>query len=172
MLFLNQRAETGVLVAMNSHKTTTVAVNSQLLKPYRQATKILGIPVGQLVEEFLNPFKGEPEQIGEEFRWISYPMHECALAAAERFEAFAIEEKPKSNPDIGMVATRSSRARGTLGGKARLSVHVGRKHLENNCVRPVGGGGGLIRVTSIPGIRRIGGKNKEPCSEAPLLPTH
>jgi hypothetical protein len=105
MLFLNQRAETGVLVAMNSHKTTTVAVNSQLLKPYRQATKILGIPVGQLVEEFLNPFKGEPEQIGEEFRWISYPMHECALAAAERFEAFAIEEKPKSNPDIGMVAT-------------------------------------------------------------------
>jgi hypothetical protein len=75
---------------MNSHKTTTVAVNSQLLKPYRQAAKILGIPVGQLVEEFLNPFKGEPEQIGKEFRWISYPMHECALAAAERFEALAI----------------------------------------------------------------------------------
>lgn len=68
---------------MNSHKTTTVTVNSHLLKPYRQAAKILGIPVRQLVEEYLSPFKGEPEQIGEEFRWTCYPKRECALAAAE-----------------------------------------------------------------------------------------
>jgi hypothetical protein len=90
---------------MNSHKTTTVTVNSHLLKPYRQAAKILDIPVRQLVEEYLSPFKGEPEQIGEEFRWTCYPKRECALAAAERFEAFAIEEKLKGSPDIGMVAT-------------------------------------------------------------------
>ena len=91
---------------MNSHKTTTVTVNSHLLKPYRQAAKILGIPVRQLVEEYLSPFKGEPEQIGEEFRWTCYPKRECALAAAERFEAFAIEEKLKGSPHIGMVATK------------------------------------------------------------------
>ena len=30
-----------------------VTVNSHLLKPYRQAAKILGIPVRQLVEEYL-----------------------------------------------------------------------------------------------------------------------
>ncbi len=72
--------------AMNSHKTTTVTVNCHLLKPYRQAAKILGIPVRQLVEEYLK--------------------RECALAAAERFEAFAIEEKLKGSPHIGMVATK------------------------------------------------------------------
>ena len=92
--------------AMNSHKTTTVTVNCHLLKPYRQAAKILGIRVTQLVEEYLSPFKGEPEQIGEEFRWTCYPKRECALAAAERFEAFAIEEKLKGSPHIGMVATK------------------------------------------------------------------
>jgi hypothetical protein len=81
-------------------------VNSHLLKPYRQAAKILGIPVRQLVEEYLSPLKGEPEQIGEEFRWTYYPKRECALAAAERFEAFAIEEKLKGSPHIGMVATK------------------------------------------------------------------
>jgi hypothetical protein len=59
-----------------------------------------------LVEEYLSPFKGEPEQIGEEFRWTCYPKRECALAAAERFEAFAIEEKLKGSPHIGMVATK------------------------------------------------------------------
>jgi hypothetical protein len=107
-----------------------------------------------LVEEYLSPFKGEPEQIGEEFRWTCYPKRECALAAAERFEAFAIEEKLKGSPDIGMVATKVLEHEGHWAVKARLSVHVERKQVENNCVRPLVGGGGLIRVTRIPGIRR------------------
>ena len=117
--------------AMNSHKTTTVTVNSHLLKPYRQAAKILGIPVRQLVEEYLSPFKGEPEQIGEVFRWTCYPKRECALAAAERFEAFAIEEKLKRQPSTsGMVATKVLEHEGHWAVKARLSVHVERKQVE------------------------------------------
>jgi hypothetical protein len=90
---------------MDSHKST-IAISSQLLKPYFRAAKILGIPVTRLVEEFLSAFTGEPEQIGEEFRWISYATRERALAAAERFDAFAINEKLRGNPDVGMVAAK------------------------------------------------------------------
>jgi hypothetical protein len=39
-------------------------------------------------------------------RILNIPKRECALAAAERFEAFAIEEKLKGSPHIGMVATK------------------------------------------------------------------
>src|SRR2546430_9343533 len=67
-----------------------------LPKPYRQAAKILGIRVTQLVEEYLSPFKGEPEQIGEEFRWTCYPKRECALAAA-RSEEHTSELQSQSN---------------------------------------------------------------------------
>jgi hypothetical protein len=90
---------------MDSHKSSTIAINSRLLKPYRQAANILGVPIEQLVEEFLSAFTGEPDQIGEEFRWISYATRKRALAAAERFEAFTVEEKLTGNLGVGMVAT-------------------------------------------------------------------
>jgi hypothetical protein len=91
---------------MDSHKSSTIAINSRLLKPYRRAAKLLGVPVEYLVEEFLSAFTGEPDQLGEELRWISYATRERALAAAERFETFAVEQKLRGNSDIGMVAAK------------------------------------------------------------------
>ena len=155
---------------MNSHKTTTVAVNSHLLKPYRQATKILGIPVRQLVEEYLSPFKGEPEQIGEEFPWTCYPKRECALAAAERFEAFAIEEKLKGSPDIGMVATEVLEHEGYWAVKPDYLTTS-----EGSTWRTIASDLWGRRINPRHQHSRdpaISGKNKEHCSEAPLLPTH
>ena len=95
---------------MNPHRTTTLKIRSQLLKPYRQVAKILGIPVASYLERYLQTLSsdlfGEPLQhIANEFWCTSYPTRSLAFAAAERFEAYAIEEKLKSNPDVGTIAT-------------------------------------------------------------------
>lgn len=91
-------------------RTTTVNVRSQLLKPYRQVAKILGVPVASYLETHLQPFLDNLEEnslsyIAEEFCCRSYPSRKSAEAAAERFEAYAIEEKLKGSPNIGTIAT-------------------------------------------------------------------
>jgi hypothetical protein len=77
------------------NRTTTINVRSQLLKPYRQVAKILGIPVASYLETHLQPFLDNLEEnslsyIAEEFCCRSYPSRKSAEAAAERFEAYAI----------------------------------------------------------------------------------
>jgi hypothetical protein len=85
--------------------TTTIRIKSQLLKPYRQVAKILGIPTASYLENYLaGTLSSDVGDIAEEFCSVSYPSQKNAEAAAERFEAYAIEEK-LGNPDISTFTT-------------------------------------------------------------------
>ena len=88
-------------------KKTTIKIDSQILEPWRDIAGILGIPLSDLIEWFLD---GQNEQLrclsemGEVISDWPLKTRERAQAAADRFEAFAIERKLSGDRDVGTVA--------------------------------------------------------------------
>jgi hypothetical protein len=85
-------------------------VDQELLTTYNRIAVILGVPVSRYIESYvrvlLDDLGPDPVQhIAEELFHESYRSRVLAEAAAERLEAFAIEEKLRGNALASTVTT-------------------------------------------------------------------
>ena len=87
---------------MRTNLKLHLEIDRELLAPYNQVAGILGIPperyVTSYLEALLDDLGADPVQhIANELFYESYRSRELAEAAAERFEAYAIDEKLNGN---------------------------------------------------------------------------
>jgi hypothetical protein len=95
---------------MKTNLKLHLEIDRELLAPYNQVAGILGISTARYIESYLgalvHDLSPDPVQhIANELFYESYRSRELAEAAAERFEAFAIEEKLKGNSAAGTITT-------------------------------------------------------------------
>ena len=86
---------------------TTIKIDSQVLEPWRDIAGILGMTLSDFLEETsaqLGDDLRDLSQIGEEISDWPYETREEAQAVADRFEAFAVEQKLSGDSDVGTVA--------------------------------------------------------------------
>jgi hypothetical protein len=105
----DEKAAADKIIATMPMKTP-IKIERQLLVHYRQVARILGIPTARYVETYLKILLtdlslGPLEHIANELFYKSYDSREQAEAAAERFEAFAVEQRLAGNGDAGTITT-------------------------------------------------------------------
>jgi hypothetical protein len=102
-----------------------IDVDRLLLVQYNTVAKILGVPVSRYLESYLRILSDELasnplEWIANELFHNRHASREAAEAAAERFEAYAIEEKLAGN---AAASTISASVAEYLPGDWRVKVH-------------------------------------------------
>jgi hypothetical protein len=91
---------------------TTIEIDSDLLVQFNRISDILGISPAKYVESYL---KALPADLGldpvlhvaNELFYESYRSPELAQAAAERLEAYAVEQKLEGNAAAGVISAEA-----------------------------------------------------------------
>src|ERR1700693_1208505 len=87
-----------------------IEVDVRLLKPYERVAGILGVPVARYVESYLKALLDDlgldpVQHVANELFYESYRSRELAEAAAEKLEAYAIDEKLKGTSAASTITT-------------------------------------------------------------------
>jgi hypothetical protein len=89
---------------------TTIEIDSDLLVTFNRISAVLGIPAAQYIESYLKDLPANLGQdpvlhVADELFYQSYRSQELAEAAAERFEAYAIEQQLEGNHAASVICT-------------------------------------------------------------------
>ena len=88
----------------------SLEVDVRLLKPYERVARILGVPVARYIESYLKALLDDlgldpVQHVANELFYESYRSRRLAEAAAEKLEAFAIEQKLEGNAMASVITT-------------------------------------------------------------------
>jgi hypothetical protein len=114
---------------MRTAQKIPLRVDPSLLSNYAQVATILGVPLQQYVESYLRILTDELEAnplewIANEFFHTPYRSRKLAEAAAEKFEAYAIDENLTGNAE-GTISTSVTEY---APGDWRVKVHYLSQH--------------------------------------------
>jgi hypothetical protein len=87
-----------------------IEIDSDLLVQFNRISAVLGISPARYIESYLKDLLASLGQdpalyVANELFFNSYPSRELAEAAAEKFEAYAIEQKLEGNGVASVIST-------------------------------------------------------------------